>query len=262
VYNNSGGAVTLLRAYADAAITVRNSVGSSTTIQNPAVYATATCLTGSHVVLYNQTQDTWLYNDTLAGTSFSLEITPALADHGDILELRVSKLGYQDFTGVSAFSAGSGSAYLVSQPADALYTALGVDGSLVTEFEMDVPNLDIDADDADGLSQKRRLAAFLRYIVTTDDGARYFWNAITLEDESNGRINADVLDLLVDNVGTKQILFTDDDYRLYRSDDASWIKYPSTGGLGISQSSGKVYNVDNVNIAKIKRNTDLIPVLL
>jgi hypothetical protein len=259
VYNNSGGAVTLLRAYADAAITVRNSAGSSTTIQNPAVYATATCLTGSHVALYNQTQDTWLYNDTLAGTSFSLQITPDIADHGDILELRVSKLGYQDFTGLSEFSAGSGSAYLVSQPSDDLYTALGVDGSTVTEFEIDVPNLDIDADDVDGLSQKRRLAAFLRYIVTTDDGARYFWNAITLEDEGNGRINTDVLNLLVDNVGTQQILFTDNDYRLYRSDDASWVKYPSTGGYGISQSSGKVYNANNAQIAAIKAKTDNLP---
>jgi hypothetical protein len=259
VYNNSGGSVTLLRAYADAAITVRNSAGSSTTIQNPAVYATATCLTGSHVVLRNVTQDTWLYNDTLAGTSFSLQITPALADHGDILELRVSKLGYQDFTGLAVFSAGAGAQYLPAQPADDLYTALGVDGSTVTEFTMDVPNLEINADDADGLSQKRRLAAFLRYIVTTDDGARYFWNAITLEDEGNGRINTDVLNLLVDNVGTKQILFTDNDYQLYRSDEASWIKYPSTGGYGISQSSGKVYNVNNADITTIKANTTGIP---
>jgi hypothetical protein len=247
IYNSSGGAVTLLRAYADATLTVRNSVGSTTTIQAPAVFATATCLSASHVVLRNVTKDTWLYNGTLAGTAFSVQITPTMADHGDIFELRVSKIGYQDFTGLAVFSAGTGAPFLPSQPVDTFYAALGVDGSTVTEFSMDVPNLEVDADDLDGLSQKRRLAAFLRYVVTTDDGARYFWNAITLEDEANGRINADVLDLLVDNVGATQIKFTDNDYRLYRSDGTDWIKYPSTGGLGISQSSDKVYVAGGLN---------------
>jgi hypothetical protein len=250
--------VTLLRAYADATLTVRNSVGSTTTIQAPAVFATASCLSASHVVLRNATRGTWPFNGTLAGTAFSLQITPAMADHGDLLELRVSKLGYQDFSGLAIFSAEFGAQFLPSQPADTLYSALGVDGSTVTEFSMDVPNLEVDADDLDGLSQKRRLAAFLRYAVTTDAGARYFWNAITLEDEANGRINAEILDLLADNVGSTQILFTDDDYRLYRSDGASWIKFPSTGGLGISQSSDKVYNVNSQQISAIKAKTDLL----
>jgi hypothetical protein len=259
VYNSSGGAVTILRAYADAALTVRNSAGSTTAIQNPAVYATATCLTGSHVILRNVTQGTWLYNNTLVGTSFSLQVTPAMADNGDVFELRVSKLGYRDFTSQGIFNAGAGAPFLPSQPVDTLYAALGVDGASVGEFSMDIPGLKILANDPDGRTQKRRLAAWMRYIVTLDDGARYFWGTLTLEDEGNGRLNADVLDLLVNNVGTTQILFTDNDYQLYRSDGADWIMFPSTGGLGISQSSGKIYNANNAQISAIKSKTDNLP---
>jgi hypothetical protein len=249
--------VTLLRAYADATLTVRNSVGSTTAIQAPAVFATATCLSASHVVLRNVTRGTWPFNGTLAGTAFSLQITPAMADHGDILEIRVSKLGFEPFTGRAIFSAGSGASFLPDQPAWAEYADLAVDGSAVSEFAMDVPNLQVDANDVDGLSQKRRLVARWCYFITTDDGARYFWDALTLEDTGNCRINTGVLDLRVDNVGSLPLKFTDNDYRLYRDDGQDWIQHPPTGGFGISQSSDKVYVIGTGTLA-----TDLAEAVL
>ncbi len=54
-------------------------------------------------------------------------------------------------------------------------------------------------------------------------------------------IDPAAVNLKIDNVSTQQLRFSDTDFRLYAKDGSSWIKYPSTGGYGIHNDSGKVY---------------------
>ena len=123
------------------------------------------------------------------------------------------------------------------------YSSLGADGSTVTEYNIDsnTGNLEIDANDTDCFSSKRRLVARYYYLITTEEGINRYVNAIILEDEANAIIDRTITNLTVDNIGGCTLNLTDSDFRLYTSDGSSWIKNPPTGGYGIISDSGKVY---------------------
>lgn len=189
----------------------------------PPAEAAATVLAGSRVQLYNVTQDAEIDNVSVAGTSYSYIITTE-ADLGDTLRLRVCKLGYEPAESVAVWSS-VGATFLVTQTADAVYAAWGIDGSAVTEFALDVTgNIEIDANDVDGSTTKTRLGAWYNYALTTEDGIRYAYGAITPLATNAIRINVDVVDLTVENTNALTALrFTDTDVRLYRSDGTSII---------------------------------------
>jgi hypothetical protein len=188
------------------------------------VTATATILAGSRVRLYNVTQAAEIENVTEATTSYSYTITTEAAD-GDTLALRVCKLGYEETEVQAVFSSSSGATFLVSQSLWPSYTAWGIDGSTVTEFTLDVTgNIEIDANDVDGATTKTRLGAFYNYALTTEDGIRSAFGAITSDAPNVIRINVDVVDLTVENTNaTTALRFTDTDVRLYRSDGSTII---------------------------------------
>lgn len=185
--------------------------------------ASATILAGSRVQLYNVTTDTEIENVVEATTSYSYTITTE-ASVGDVLRLRVCKLGYEPEEVTGVWSA-SGLTFLVSQSSDPIYTAWGIDGSAVTEFTLDVTgNIEIDANDVDGATLKTRLGAWFNYALTTEDGIRSAFGAITALATNAIRINVDVVDLTIENVNaTTALRFTDTDVRLYRSDGTTII---------------------------------------
>ena len=115
---------------------------------------------------------------------------------------------------------------LVSQKDLTPYSSLGADGSTVTEYNIDsnTGNLEIDANDTDCFSSKRRLVARYYYLITTAEGINRYVNAIVLEDEANAIIDRTITNLTVDNVGNCTLNLTDSDFRLYTSDGSSWIK--------------------------------------
>lgn len=121
------------------------------------------------------------------------------------------------------------------------YSTLGVDGSTCSEFTLDGANLEIDANDVDGVSQKRRVVAWYYYAITTSAGIADFYGAIELLDAGNAVIRAGTVDLLMDNISAVQLLLSDDDFYMYRDDGQSFVKFPSTGGYGITFGTGKVY---------------------
>jgi hypothetical protein len=113
---------------------------------------------------------------------------------------------------------------LVSQPEDTIYTAWGIDGATVTEYSLDGPNIQIDANDVDGSTQKIRLGAYFSYALTLDVGIRTFFGAITALAASSIRINVGVANLRIDNTNaTTPLVFTDVNVRLFRSDGSSII---------------------------------------
>lgn len=199
------------------------SAGATVVIAAPQPTLDATVLSGSRVVLYNDTTDAELDNTAPAGTSWSKTITSG-ASIGDTLTLHVFKEGYEEFS-TSFLYAGTDTTLLVTQTVHphiaSLRTELGItDYTTITEFALDITGtVEIDADDADGNTQKARLAIWYNGILTTENGARYLRGAITILSPAAIRINVDVMDLLVANISaTFGLNFTDTDRRLYRSD--------------------------------------------
>jgi hypothetical protein len=186
--------------------------------------AQATVLAGSRVQLYNVDTATEIDNTINADTSYSYAITTEAAE-GETLRLRVCKLGYEPVEVFAVFSAAAGATFLASQVADAIYTSWGIDGSTVTEFSLDVTGaIEIDSNDVDGATTKTRLGAWYNYALTTEDGIRTAFGAITALAVNAIRINVSVVDMTIENINaTTALRFTDTDVRLYRSDGTTII---------------------------------------
>jgi len=206
---------------------------------------------GSKIRFYNITKDLEVDIATVSsggnGYTFSVDIAGALANEGDIIQMRVA---YQ--SGLTAkipietegILTELGLTFIDTQEELTAYGSLGIDGSLVTEYSLDGANLQIDINDGDGQTEKRRLLARYYYFLTLDDGIRLFFGAMELEDEANAVVDRTKTALMLDNISTQQLQFIDDDFRLYTSDGSQWILPVSTGGYGINSDSGKVYALE------------------
>jgi hypothetical protein len=113
----------------------------------------------------------------------------------------------------------------VDQQADTIYNDNGIDGSAsnfdggtltITE---DYANFQIDVADTDanGVVTVQQVYAKYAYLITTTSGIEHFFGAITAENTSNYRINVDILDLKIQNIGANDTILTG--ARLYRSDN-------------------------------------------
>jgi len=204
-------------------------------------------VSGSRLQIYNETTDLEIINQ-LVGTSYSVSYTEGNNyNNGDTLRIRltyVSGSTAYDWYEARSLVGSTGWSLLADQQVESNYAVIGIDGSTVTEFTLDTPNIQVDLDDADGLSTKQRFVAWFYYAGTLEDGIRTFFKGVELEDASNAVINVPLVDLKLDNVSTRQIQFTDNDFRLYRSDNTDFVAYPSSGGYGITSTSGKVYVIE------------------
>lgn len=224
---------TTLAAQRDNLYSVRPTV---TTISAPNLAS------GTRVQIYNVTQDTELDNSIAGTNGYSVSLTSGLTS-GDNIRLRASYNNGQSYKrpilALAGFT-GSNIEFVNSQSDWTELNSFEIDGSAVSEFSADVPNLQIDAADVDGQSQQRRIVAFWAYFITTADGIRHYFGAITLEDTANARIETNVVNLKLQNVGTVPLLLTDDDFRLYTSDGTNPIA--ATGNTAaITWQTGKIY---------------------
>ena len=202
----------------------------------------------SRIQVYNITQDTEVANEVISGSGWSLTYQAGTTfAQGDVVRIRltaVTDAGAYDWYETTAIAGELGWSVQASQNLQPFYSLLGVDGRLVDEYSLDVANKAIAINDPDGKSTKARMVAWYYYATTSEDGIRDFFAGIDLQDAGNAIINTDLIDLEVDNTGTGQVQMTDNDFRLYKDDDSDWVKSPSTGGYGISSTSGKVYVAD------------------
>lgn len=261
VTNSSAGDITITLLNGS---TVTTNNDPNITTNQPAIISNQNIVNQSRVQILNTTKSIKLDNSTVSGEngySFTVNLLSSDADIGDVIKLKAT---YQvgttakkplEITGVLT---SSGLTFIGFQEDLSAYSSLGVDGSLVTEYNLDQNNIQIDGNDTDGISTKRRIVARYYYLITTADGIDRFFNHIELEDEGNAVINRDVSNLMVDNVGSNQITLIDSDFRLYTSDGSPWILSTSTGGYGITSDSGKVY-VEGVEELeeKVQRVVDL-----
>lgn len=184
--------------------------------------ATATVLADTRVQLFNVTTGLELNTSFVTGTGYSFVVSSGVTV-GDTLRLRACKKGRAEAQSFAVW-APTGATFLLSQPVEPNYAAWGVDGATCTEYSLDGPNIQIDSNDVDGFTQKTRLGAFYSHALTTEVGIRTFFGAMTFLGPGSIRINADVVNLRIDNINaTTALVFTDVNVRLFRSDGSSII---------------------------------------
>lgn len=238
VYGDVGAALKGVRVLRGAAahpdVTLHTADDGTTVSTSPPAAVNATVLANTRVVLYNVTQATEIDNAFVTGTTYSYTITTE-AISGDILALYYFRLGYLE--GVSTLAwAGAATNFVVAQAVDpveaALVSALGYDGSSVTEFAPDTTgHIYIEFNDPDGATLKARLALYYKYLLTTTGGARYFRGGLSLLSDAAFRVNTAIVDILMENVNaTTAVHFTDLSRRLYR-DNGTTIIAPTSYSL-------------------------------
>ena len=279
IYNNSGGAVTLTLSAGDAAPTVRNGTGASTTINTPTVDITApNLIDGTRVLLRNDTANTTIDNSVVSGAGgYSYTTSSGDASDGDVIKLfatyQSGTSAKQELELLGTFSS-TGVSFPNSQVDLIEYATIGIDGSTVTEFTADGINVQVDIDDPDGQTTKDRFIAWWFYNLTTSSGIATYFGGLTVEDASNFKVNASVVDLKLDNVSGSPLVFTDAK-RLYRDDgetivasssdsiqlDAGKVFIAETGVSGLTASeSSQLAEISTINtkVDTIDTNVDAI----
>jgi len=184
-----------------------------------------------------------------------------------------AKLGYE----ATAQAGSNGFSVLADQQDDEIYNAIGVDGSLVTEFSNDFVNNEIDIVVAANFSAHRLYARYVHFL-TLEDGIRLFFGAVTAIDLANFRNNVNVLDMYFNN-NTSSNLYQTDNVRLFKSNGAYPARTNTTGGGGLdvvwrntiliaetgvsgltAQESAKLNELDKLE--SIDKLTKLIPASL
>jgi hypothetical protein len=122
--------------------------------------------------------------------------------------------------------------------------ANGIDGSTVTEFTPDYPNVQIDVSDPDGVTTVQRIYAWLRYTETTLSGIDLWFDVVTPTDEVNYLIDSAKINLKIDNTSASPVTISGG--RIYRSDGATIIS--ATSG-SVQMDPNRVYSVTGIPTA-------------
>ncbi len=243
IHNTTATAITVKLA---TGVTATTSGTGAITIEYPVVLANASItniVSGSRIRIYNQTTDTEIFNDIITGTSYSADYTDG-TDYtaGDIISVRIAWM-----SGTSAklpveylaVATVNGWAVLANQQDDTVYNTNAIDGSTVTEFIADYPNVQIDVNDPDGTTTPQRCYAWYIAGQMTADGIAAYHGAITAEDEFNYRVNVGVVSLHGQNISTNPLLVVG--ARIYRSDGVALFV---TGNGPVQMEYGRVYALE------------------
>lgn len=223
--NTSGGSVTVKLApgisYVNSGPNITVEVSRDTTI------ALSGLVSGSRVRINNQTDNIELYNAIVGATTLSVPITWT-ADK--TLDVRVTycsgTTAYLPFQQAASFTS-NGATILVSQESDTIYNTNAIDGSTVTEFTPDYPNIQVDVSAGATTTPQRLYAAFC-YFQNGSQGIVTFFNGMAAQDLLNYTINTGTADLRLDNTGSTPTIFTN--AYLYR-DDGTTVIYSGSGSI-------------------------------
>ena len=263
---NSGGTLTTTGT-----ITLTNGgnfVGTRTDTNGTISSAIATVtgiVSGSRIQVYNITTATEVANEIVASTSWTFNYyNGSTFTAGNQVRIRITKLGYLPQSVLSVATT-TGFTVPVNQETDNIYIANGIDGSTVTEFTPDYPNVQMDVSDPDGITTVQRIYAWLKYTETTSQGIDLWFDVVTPTDEVNYLIDVVKLNLHLDNTSASPVVIAGG--RIYRSDDTTIIASTSNS---IQMDPSRVYAIgvsgltpeQDTSLTAIKKNTDLIPATL
>jgi hypothetical protein len=189
---------------------------------------------GSRVQIYNVTTATELYN-AVPGAILSYVYTEGTTvTSGDTIRVRIAYV-----SGVTAnlpeeymTTAGSiGFTVTDDVTSDAVYNALAIDGSTITEFAADYVNDEVNVVIASNWYMSD-LYAWWVYNLTTAQGISDFFGGLEAIDVGNFRINNSVVDIYIDN-HTATNLRQLDNRRIFRADEAYPVKSSGGGGIDV-----------------------------
>lgn len=224
----------------------------------------------SRVQIYNVTTGTELYNQVFS-SDLNLEYEEGVdITSGDTIRFRITYANgvtYKEPLQLTAIASSGGINLLIAQSDWTAVNALNIDGSTVTEYSTDFVNIQVDINDADNRTTKKRLVAwYAAALYNSPQALNEFFGALTIEDEVNYKVNTDLITIKLENVKTEPLIFTDSDTRLYSSDGSSLL---ATTGGSIFMDSGKVFidetevnttlsnlSKATLNRTKIDTNTD------
>ena len=153
-------------------------------------------------------------------------------DSGDTIRLRwVDEDDLEIGTSGIATAAGT-TTFLDTPVSDSVYTTYSIDGSTVTEYTADFPNVEVDVNDPDNVFYLDRFYAWWKYNLTTADGIRNFFGGVAATNSSNILINDSVVDIFFDN--TKAASARQGDSIVIQRDDGVYPQAdPTSGGGGL-----------------------------
>lgn len=210
---------------------------------------------GSRIQLYNVTDASQIYNDVVAGTSYS-QYVQYTADK--TIRLRATKIN--GVTAKAPYEAtgtltANGVAFTANQVECPVYDAFGIDGSAVLGFTADYADDEVDLTVGSNF-YLTELFAWWCFNLTTSQGISDFFGGITPIDEGNLQVNTSIVSIYLDNT-TANDVWALDNRRFFRDDGARPVKNPTTGGGGIDvEWREKVLFVNEADIAVIKTNSE------
>lgn len=232
-------------------------------VDSTGTYVTITIaglINGSRVQVYNTTDsieiDNFIYN-----TSYK-KILNYIGDK--TIRVRAtycSGLSAKLRTEAVGILTSNGTSFLMSQTDDSDYMTNGIDGSTVTEFSADYPNIQIDINDPDGVTSIKRLYAWFKYNMSTSAGISNYYGGMDAVDSANYIIHSSILNIQLDNISTMPVKIVGG----YLSRDDGNTVIASTSN-SIQMDPGKAYIANSssvtVPLSRIESNVSLIPALL
>jgi hypothetical protein len=237
--NTSGGAVLVKLPLGT---TYVNS-GPSITVEVSREYVVtaANIPAGASVRLFNDTQATELDMEVGLGSGgYSTTITlktGGTIEVGDTLRLdafKASGTTYSTYYTASTIVSALGD-WTIIDPWEtwAEATALGVDGSTVTDFQTDYSNVQVDINDTSAAGfWVKDLIAFILYKTMEADGMRTFFGALTAQNSARWIVDATAVDLMADNI-TAYMVDQTDEVVITRSDGVYLGMNPTTSGYPV-----------------------------
>jgi hypothetical protein len=201
--------------------------------------------TGSRIQVYNETTDTEIANEIVAGTVWTetqLLNSSTYWDDGDTIRVRLTYVdgttAKQKATASTVVGSSENWSLTIAQPDCTVYNTYGIDGSTVTEFSWDSSNVEFDVNDPDNTWYVARLFAWDKYHTFTEIGIRDAFEYISAADAGNIQIaNTAALDNLKSVTAMQG-----DNIRLFRPNGTLPVVNPTTGGGGFTfYSTGAIY---------------------
>lgn len=210
--------------------TVVNQTDGTISVVLPQAQASITdIVTGSRLLVYNETQAALVTNSIVTGTSFSLGYeNGSTFSTGDVVRVTLEEqngLTAKKTFLASAVAGASGWSILAEQVDDEIYIGFGHDGSTITNFTADYTDLEIDITFAGDWYASEMYSWFV-YNKTTALGI-HSSAFLVATDAANF-----VLSGKIDNLTTTSLVQLDN-IRVSRPDGLYPVKQPTTGGGGV-----------------------------